>query len=142
MTTMRQAEPKDMLQLFKLHEAQNRRDKTSYPLSEIFDEEGRQSESIPLALVVVQGEEVVGGIIFESKGVEMMLIGCSPRVTIMAERERSGIVYTLRKMGFGWIRCLVTRSVVKELTKPLQEAGFRRDDRRFASFFKDLSEKG
>jgi hypothetical protein len=138
MTSLRPAEPKDMLALFKLHEAQNRRDKTQYPLLEIFDEEGRQAENIPLALVVVQGEEVVGGIIFESKGVEMMLIGCNPRVTIMAEREREGIVYTLRKMGFRWIRSLVTKGVVKQLSKPMEQAGFRRDDRRFASFFREI----
>jgi hypothetical protein len=137
-TFLRQAEPKDMPALLHLLAEQNRRDNTRYPLPEIFDEHGRQADYIPLALVAVRGEEVFGGIVFESKGVEMMLIGCSPRVTLMAAHERQGILYTLKAMGFRWIRSLVTKSVVKNLTPAMKEAGFRRDDKRFASFFREV----
>ena len=56
----------------------------------------------------------------------------------MAEREREGILYTLRSMGFRWIRALVTKSVVKQLGEPIKQAGFRRDDGRFASFFREI----
>lgn len=137
-TVLRQAMPKDMPQLIQLHAAQNRRDRTRYPLADIFDEDGRQADYIPVALVVARGDEVLGAIIFEAKGVEMMLIGCNPRVTLMAEREREGILYTLRKMGFRWIRSLVTKSVVKQLSQSMKQAGFRRDDGRFASFFREI----
>jgi hypothetical protein len=41
-------------------------------------------------------------------------------------------------MGFRWIRSLVTKGVVKQLSKPMEQAGFRRDDRRFASFFREI----
>jgi hypothetical protein len=137
-TVLRLAEPKDMPQLFALHAQQNRRDRTRYPLAEIFDEDGRQAPNIPYALVIVRGDEVLGGMIFESKCLDMMLIGCNPRVTLMAERERKGILYTLRKMGFISIRALVTKTVVKQLGPVLKKAGFRRYDDRFASFFRDI----
>jgi hypothetical protein len=138
MITTRPAQPKDMPQLIALHAKQNRRDKTRYPLAEIFDEDGRQAENIPMALVTVRDDEVLGAMIFEAKGLEMMLVGCNPRATVIARRERDGILYTLRAMGFQWIRCLVTKSVVKILSKPMKDAGFRRDDRRFASFFREI----
>lgn len=128
-----------MPQLIALHAQQNRRDRTRYPLAEIFDEDGRQAQNIPVAYVVARGDEVLGAIVYESKGVEMMLIGCDPRVTLIAERERAGILYTLRKMGFTWIRTLVTKgAVLKVLKAPLTQAGFRRDDGRFASFFREI----
>lgn len=138
MTKLRPVEPKDMPQLIALHAAQNRRDRTRYPLADIFDEDGRQAENIPLALVVARDDEVLGALIFEAKGLEMMIVGCNPRVTIAIARERRGILYVLKNMGFQWIRSLVTRSVVKQLNRPLKEAGFRRDDGRFASFFREI----
>ena len=138
MTTLRPIEPKDIPQLIELHREQNRRDQTRYPLAEIFDEDGRQAENIPLALAVARGDELLGALIFESRGVEMQIVGCNPRVTIMAGREKKAILYTLRKMGFQWIRCLVTRLRLKELRPAMKEAEFRRDDGRFASFFREI----
>jgi Holliday junction resolvase RusA-like endonuclease len=41
-------------------------------------------------------------------------------------------------MGFNWIRCLVTRKIVKQVKDAMKEAGFRRDDGRFASFFREI----
>lgn len=137
-TTLRLAQPKDIpLLLRKIHE-QNERDGTSYPLPDIFDEDGRQMDNIPLAYVIERGDEVFGGVIFESKGVEMMLVGCSPRVTLTVGDCAPGVLYTLRAMGFKWIRSLVTKSVVKQLKPAMKEAGFRRDDTRFASFFREI----
>jgi hypothetical protein len=137
-TTLRLAQPKDIpVLLRKIHE-QNERDGTHYPLPDIFDEDGRQMDNIPLAYVIERGDEVFGGVIFESKGVEMMLVGCSPRVTLTVGDCAPGILYTLRAMGFKWIRSLVTKSVVKQLKPAMKEAGFRRDDTRFASFFREI----
>ena len=137
-TTLRLVQPKDIpVLLRKIHE-QNERDGTHYPLPDIFDEDGRQMDNIPLAYVIERGDEVFGGVIFESKGVEMMLVGCSPRVTLTVGDCAPGILYTLRAMGFKWIRSLVTKSVVKQLKPAMKEAGFRRDDTRFASFFREI----
>lgn len=137
-TILRPAEPKDMPALLHLLAEQNLRDGTRYPMPEIFDEDGRQAENIPLALVIERGGEVFGAVTFESKGLEMMLVGCSPRVTLMTAKERSGVLYTLKAMGFTWIRALVTKKIVNELTPALKKAGFRRDDAKFASFFREI----
>jgi hypothetical protein len=137
-TILRLAQPKDIPVLLRKLKEQNERDGTSYPLPDIFDEEGRQAENIPLAWVVQHGKDVLGGGLVESKGLEMMLIGCDPRITIVIKREGPGIIYTLKAMGFRWIRCLVTRTVVKQVKGAMKEAGFRRDDSRFASFFREV----
>jgi hypothetical protein len=139
-TTLRVAEPRDLPALYARLAEQNERDGTCYPIPEIFDAKGKQSKFVPLALIVEHHGKVHGGIIFESagRGVEMMLVGCGPRVTAMAQSERKGIEYTLRNLGFSWIRCLVTKSVVKYLKAPMKDAGFTRTDTRFASFFKEL----
>lgn len=136
--TFREAQPKDMPQLLSLHAEQNRRDRTRYPLAEIFDEQGRQRGHIPLALVLCREDEVLGAIVFEAKGLEMMVVGCNPRVTIIAEHAQNSILYALRSMGFRWIRTLIPKSVVKLLAKPMKAAGFRRDDGRFATFFREI----
>lgn len=137
-TTLRLAEPRDIpILLHKLAE-QNHRDGTRYPMPEIFDEDGYQADNVPLAYVVERGGEVFGGVVFESKGVEMMLIGCSPRVTSVIVEEAPGVLFSLRAMGFRWIRSLVTKSVVQSLKPAMKQAGFRRDDTRFASFFREV----
>ena len=137
-TTLRLAEPKDIPILLSKLAEQNHRDKTRYGMPEIFDEDGRQAENVPLAYVVERNGEVFGGVIFESKGVEMMLIGCSPRVTLTLGEHARGVLFTLHAMGFNWIRSLVTKSVVKKLAPAMKQAGFRRDDTRFASFFRNV----
>ena len=137
-TILRLAEPRDIPALLQKLAEQNLRDGTRYPMPEIFDDEGRQADNVPLAYVIERAGEVFGGVVFESKGVEMMLVGCSPRVTATLEENTSGVLYTLRAMGFRWIRSLVTKSVVKQLKPAMKEAGFRRDDTRFASFFREV----
>lgn len=139
-TRIRNAEPRDIPILMERLWEQNDRDGTCYPLPVLFDEDGRLKDNIPLALVVEHAGRVDGGIIFESKGVEMMLVGCHPRVTILAQEEQRGIEYTLRKLGFRWIRCLVTKleRILEDLEPVMEDAGFSRDDTRFASFFKEL----
>jgi hypothetical protein len=137
-TLLRLAEPRDMPALLKKLAEQNRRDKTRYPMPEIFDEDGRQADNVPVAYVVERGGEVFGGIIFESKGVEMMLVGCSPRVTLTIGKHASGVLFTLKAMGFNWIKCEVTRSIVKQVQGAMKQAGFRKISNKFTSFFMDL----
>lgn len=124
--------------LIKRHKEQLERDGVDYPLPEIFDEDGRQAAHIPYAIVLVKDDEVEGAVLFESKGLEMTLIGCSPRLTAVVQREQAGIIYTLKSMGFRWIRALVTRTRLTPLREPLRQAGFRRDDTEFASFFREI----
>jgi hypothetical protein len=127
-----------MPSLIKLHKEQLERDGVNYPLPDIFDEDGNQAAHIPCAIVLVNGDKVEGAVLFESKGVEMTLIGCSPRLTAVIKREQDGILYTLRSMGFRWIRTLVTRTRLTPLREPLRQAEFRRDDPQFASFFREI----
>ena len=136
-TILRLAQPKDIpVLLRKIHE-QNERDGTSYPLPDIFDEDGRQMDNIPLAYVIERGNEVFGGIVFESKGVEMMLVGCNPRVTLTVGDCAPGILYTLRAMGLRSITCHVTKPIVKQVKGAMKSAGFKRLSR-FISFFREL----
>jgi hypothetical protein len=137
-TTLRLIQPKDIPILLHKQAEQNLRDKTHYPLPEIFDEDGRQMENIPLAYVVERDDEVFGGIIFESKGVEMMLVGCSPRVTLTIGKHAPGVLYTLKALGFNWIKCHVTRSIMKQVKGYMKEAGFKRLSEKFASFFREI----
>lgn len=139
-TVMRNAEPRDVPALLEKLAEQNERDGTCYPIPELFDRDGKPDKFVPLALVIEHAGKIDGGIIFESagRGVELMLIGCNPRVTLMAEWQQQAIVYTLKSLGFKWIRSFVTRSVVENLEKPLEQAGFTRTDNRFASFIREL----
>ena len=137
-TILRLAQPKDIPALLHKLAEQNLRDHTRYPLPEIFDEDGRQADNIPLAYVVERGGEVFGGIIFESKGVEMMLVGCSPRGTLTIGSHANGVLFTLKAMGFRWIKCHVSRTILKQVAAAMKAAGFKRFDNKFASFFRDL----
>lgn len=138
---LRHAQPEDMLSLHRFHREQCARDGVDYPLPEIFDEEGRQDPTIPMALVLVEGDEVKGALLFEAKGLEMMLIGCSPKLTAVVKQEQNGIIYTLRSLGYRWIRTLVTRKRLPMLRESLRQAYFRRDDIDFASFFLDFDQR-
>jgi len=136
-TTLRLAEPRDMPVLLHKLAEQNLRDGTHYPMPEIFDKDGRQADNIPLAYVVERGGEVFGGIVFESKGVEMMLVGCSPRVTLTIGKHANGVLYTLRAMGFRSITCHVTKSIVTGVKGSMKSAGFKRLSK-FVTFFREL----
>ncbi|MGA7885239.1 MAG: hypothetical protein WCA44_05805 [Acidobacteriaceae bacterium] len=137
-TILRLTEPRDMPALLEKLAEQNRRDKTRYPMPEIFDEDGNQADNIPLAYTVERGGEVYGAIVFESKGVEMMLVGCSPRVTLTIGKEARGVLFTLSAMGFRWIKCHVSKSILGQVKAAMKAAGFSRFDGKFASFFRDL----
>jgi hypothetical protein len=137
-TNLRLAEPRDIPALLHKLAEQNLRDGTRYPMPEIFDENGRQAENVPLAYVVEHCGEVAGGIVFESKGVEMMLVGCSPRVTLTIGNHAPGVLYTLKHMGFNWIKCEVTRSIVKQVKGAMKDSGFRRISDKFVSFFREI----
>jgi len=135
--TLRNAQPKDMPTLRKLHAEQNERDGTAYPLPELFTPDGKFADGIALALAVEKDGEVLQGIYF-AVGLEMCFAGCNPQATAFARREIIAVKYTLRHLGYQWIRSMIPKSIVKILEKPMKRTGFSRDDNWLASFFMEL----
>jgi len=139
MYRIRQMEPRDVPAVRQLHDEQNRRDGTSYPLTVVFDEFYRVMPNVALALVVLDGDQVKQGVVFE-RTVEMMLSGCDPRATAQLHKDIEAAFYLLRKRGYNGVHCLVPKDVVIPVEKPLTKVGFERDDCKIAHFFKDLTE--
>lgn len=136
---IREMEVRDMEAIQKLHDEQNRRQGTNYPLTNPFDEAWRRRARIPLALTILDGEEVKQGVTFECTAVEMMLAGCDPRATAQLHKEIEAAFYLLRSMGFEVVHTFVPKDVVIPIEKPLEKVGFKRDDFKLAHFAKDLT---
>lgn len=136
--TVRNMQPRDVLRLLDLHNKQNERDKTSYPLPPMFNESGRLDSDIALALTVERQGRVVQGVYFQSRIVEMQFAGCDAAATARVRREIQAVSYTLRSLGYKGIRTLIPRVRADQLQKPMLDTGFTRTDDRFASFFLDL----
>lgn len=139
MYRIRLMEPRDLAAIEKLHDQQNQRDGTDYPLTPVFEDCWRQRKQVPLALTTLKGEEVIQGTTFESTAVEMMLSGCDPRATAQLHKEIQAAFYLLRSMGFEVVHCFIPKQVVIPVEKPLKDVGFVRDDFRLAHFMKDLT---
>lgn len=148
MYRIRLMEPRDVPAIQKLHDAQNKRDGTNYPLTKVFDESWRRRWHVPLGLTVLSGEEVRQGAAFEcsagiqpsAPAVEMMLSGCDPKATAQLHKEIRSAFYLLRSMGFEVVHCFIPKDVVIPVEKPLKDVGFVRDDGKFAHFMKELTE--
>lgn len=134
--TMRHLMPSDVPLLLPLHDAQNLRDGTDYPLPRFFDHEGKLDPHIALALTVDREGVPQQGVFFESGIVEMCLVGCDPRATAYSRREIEGARYCLRNMKYRGIRCLVPTSRADQIQAPLEAAGFRRGD--FVPFYLEI----
>lgn len=135
--TFRLATPADYPEVCKRHEEQNARDGTDYPLPAWFDERGKLLPNIALACVVELDGEVLQGVFFECKQVELCLAGCDPRATAVSWREIDGTSYLLKQMGFTGIHCLVPSVVEEEIEKPLTRAGFRKNQH-LTDFYKRI----
>lgn len=134
---MRVAEPEDYPEVLKRHEEQNERDGTNYPLPQWFDETGRFQPNIALALVVEEEGEILQGVYFEAKQVELCLAGCDPRATAVSQRAVDGAAYLLASMGYTAIHSLVPRVIADAIEKPLHRAGFTRNEH-LVDFFKRI----
>lgn len=132
-------EPRDITAVQKLHDEQNRKHGTSYPLTMPFDESWRKRWQVPLALTILDGDEVKQGVTFENTGVEMMLAGCNPRATAHLHQEIQAAFYLLRSMGYEVVHTFIPKDVVLPVERPLKDVGFVRDDGKFAHFIKDLT---
>ena len=126
----------------RLHDEQNKRDGTSYPLPPFFDKHGCVTQQVPVALVGIEedAEEPVQAIWVERRA-ELMFAGCNPKATAFARRDIDGLAAVLSWLGYTGLHCEVPMMLADAIGRPLNAAGFNRNDERLAHFFKDLREK-
>lgn len=138
---MRSMQPRDIEILLPLHDAQNLRDGTDYPLPRMFDEHGKLDSNIALAISMTRDDSPIQGVYFErhiQRTVDMCFAGCSAKATLYSAREIAGVRYALRAMKYDAIRTLIPRALVGQLQRPLEDAGFKRTDDRFCHFYQEL----
>ena len=139
---LRPAKPEHMGLIRMLHAEQNQRDGTSYPLPPFFDRQRCLTPQVPVALVgVEEGSEEPVQAIWVERRAELMFAGCDPKATAFARRDIDGLAAVLTWLGYSGIHCDVPITLVDAIGKPLDKAGFERNDERLAHFFKDLREK-
>jgi hypothetical protein len=135
---MRSMRPSDVPILLPLHVEQNLRDGTSYPLPRMFDEQGKLDRNIALAISMTKDDEPIQGVYFGARTVEMMFVGCNPKATLYSAREIASVRYALRAMKYEAIHTLIPKALVGVLQRPLEDAGFKRLDERFAYFYQEI----
>ena len=139
---LRPATPADLPFIKRFHAEQNQRDGTSYPLPRLFDKEGNLTDRAPVVLVgVVEGSDEPVQAIWVERRAELMFAGCDPKATAFARRDIDGLAAVLTWLGYSGLHCDVPVALVEAIGKPLDKAGFERNDERLAHFFKDLREK-
>jgi hypothetical protein len=137
--SIRVMRPQDIPEVERHCRLQNERDGTSYGVPEIFDESWRISPNIPVSLVIVDGDNVVQGVVVE-RTAELLLFGTEPRATAELHKHIEGLFYVLRQKGYSGLHCFVPKQVEIPIAKPLEKAGFVRDDFRLSHYFKNLQE--
>ncbi len=139
---LRPAKPEHMGLIRMLHAEQNQRDGTSYPLPRLFDKDGNLTDRAPVVLVgVEEGSDEPVQAIWVERRAELMFAGCDPKATAFARRDIDGLAAVLTWLGYSGLHCDVPVALVEAIGKPLDKAGFERNDERLAHFFKDLREK-
>jgi hypothetical protein len=136
---LRPAKPEHMPLIRQFHLAQNARDKTTYPLPQFFDKHGLLTDQVPVALVGVEdgSDEPVQAIWVERRA-ELMFAGCDPKATAFARRDIEGLAAVLSWLGYHGIHCDVPIALAETIGRPLDRAGFTRNDHRLAHFYRDL----
>lgn len=130
--------PADVPILLPFHVEQNERDGTKYPLPRMFDPAGQLDRNVALALSMTKDDKPIQGVYFGCSTVEMCFVGCNPRATLYSAREIEGVRYALRAMKYEAINCKIPLSMVDVLQAPMEEAGFKRTDDQFATFYQEL----
>lgn len=135
------ASPRHMPLIRQFHAEQNERDGTSYPLPQFFDKNGLLTQQVPVALVgVPEGSEDPVQAIWVERRAELMFAGCDPKATAFARRDIEGLAAVLSWLGYLGIHCDVPIALADAIGKPLDRAGFSRNDDRLAHFYRDLKE--
>jgi len=140
---LRPATPADLPYIRRFHDEQNERDGTSYPLPAFFDKVGAGTDRVPVALVgCEEGSDVPVQAIWVERRAELMFAGCdNPKATAFARRDIDGLAGVLSWLGYSGLHCDVPIALADAIGKPLDKAGFSRNDDCLAHFFKDLREK-
>jgi hypothetical protein len=139
---LRPATPLHLPFIRKFHVEQNERDGTSYPLPLIFDKHGVLTDQVPVALVgIPDGEDDPVQAIWIERRAELMFAGCDPKATAFARRDIEGLAAVLSWLGYHGIHCDVPIGLAEVIGKPLDRAGFSRNDERLAHFYRDLEVK-
>lgn len=139
---LRPATPDDLEFIRRFHAEQNRRDGTSYPLPRFFNPNGSTTDRVPVSLVgVEEGSEAPTQAVWVERRAELMFAGCNPKATAFARRDIEALAIVLRWMGYTGIHTDVPLHLAEAIAKPLNLAGFERNDNRLAHFYRDLKEK-
>lgn len=143
---IRNTEPRDLLSLWKIADAQNRRDGTSYPVPQIFEMNenrpgfGHLLSNVPLALTVERDNRVRGVTLF-LRTIEIMSFTAGNSDMIFSAAHIPMAVDLLRRRGYQDGHTLVPSS---RLSTPhvtlLESYGLIRLDPRLATFYKDFRE--
>lgn len=136
-------EPNDLLPLWKMADAQNRRDGTNYPVPKIFEMDrtkpgfGQLVQNVPLALVTERDGRVRQAHIF-LRTIEVMGFGGGREdMEISAGHIPMALDY-LKRRGYDDAHVFVPNvRVSPEHAKLLQDYGMTRLDHRLAHFFRE-----
>lgn len=137
---VRMMEPKDLPAIWRMADAQNRRDGTSYPFPRVFEMDsakprfGQLVENVPLALVVENGNRVRQGFIC-MRTIEVFGVGggdmefSAAHIPMMAD--------FLRRKGYDDLHTFVPRNrATAQHCKLLEDFGMTRLDPRLATFYR------
>lgn len=142
---MRHMHPSDVARVEHLARVQNRRDGTSYPVPQVFDESGKQIDNAPLALVVTNDEnEIVQAHVFQ-RTIEMCSFGGSQESLEFSLETIDQVCYLLSRKGYTDMHVQVPLQKHRKLSplgkviqKALAKIGFTRDDHRMAHNYREL----
>lgn len=143
---IRNTEPRDLLPLWKIADAQNRRDGTSYPVPAVFEMDekrpgfGHLLPSVPLALTVERDNRVRGVTLF-LRTIEIMSFTAGHSDMLFSAAHIPMAVDFLRRRGYSDAHTFIpqTRLSPQHVTL-LESYRMIRLDPRLATFYKDFRE--
>lgn len=142
MHRVRNMEPRDLLQLWRLADAQNRRDGTHYPVPPIFQMDeyktgfGQLVQNVPLALVTERDGRVRQAHIF-LRTIEVMGFGGGREDMEFSASHIPMALDLLKRRGYDEAHVFVPNvRVSDEHAKLLRDFGMTRLDHRLAHFFR------
>lgn len=140
---LRLMEPRDLPRIWRMADAQNRRDGTSYPVPPIFEMEeskpgfGQLVQNVPLALVVERNGRVCQAEIF-TRTIEIMGIGGGREDMEFSAAHIPMALDLLKRKGYTEVHTFVPNVRVSEAHATLlQQHGMHRLDQRLAHFYRE-----
>lgn len=140
---LRNMEPRDLIPLWKMADAQNRRDGTSYPVPRIFEIDelsagfGQLVQNVPLALVTERDGRVRQAHIF-LRTIEVMGFGGGREDMEFSAGHIPMALDLLKRRGYDDAHTFIPKlRVSEEHAKLLEAYGMTRLDNRLAHFFRE-----